>query len=303
MFLATLVACEWQGNYRVSRDGSKIAIPTKEQLAFQDREIGVLIHFNIATYISDDGCNYDPSLVPERSLFDPQLLNTDQWMDTIKELGGHYATLVAKHNCGFTLWPSKVHFATRDGTNMKYNYTVTESPEHADVVSKFVKSADNYGIGHGFYYSSVVNNYLNVQKGKVRDDLAKDQIPISNQTYDQVVLAQLNELWKKYGKLTEVSGRFLTATPYIANHRRFGLMEAIRARRREVSRSYSKRHSRKQLFSMAAKKMALVCRKTQVCTFCPKRTTFLQDSAMGWNGGGQSARRKLVDVSSLCPVR
>jgi alpha-L-fucosidase len=91
--------------YRISPiDGSKIALPTKEQLDFQDKEIGVLIHFNIATYISIDGCNQVPTLVPNQTLFDPTLINTDQWMDTIADLGAKYATLVAKHNCGFTTW-------------------------------------------------------------------------------------------------------------------------------------------------------------------------------------------------------
>lgn len=50
--------------YRLSPiDGSKIALPTKEQLEFQDKEIGVLIHFEIATYLSIDGCNNVPTLV------------------------------------------------------------------------------------------------------------------------------------------------------------------------------------------------------------------------------------------------
>ena len=49
---------DYQPKYRISPlDGSIIALPTQEQLAFQDKEIGVLIHFNIATYISIDGCN------------------------------------------------------------------------------------------------------------------------------------------------------------------------------------------------------------------------------------------------------
>ena len=97
--------------YRISPiDGSKIALPTQEQLAFQDKEIGVLIHFEVATYISNDGCNSVPTILPNQTLFDPTLLNTDQWMDTITDLGAKYATLVAKHNCGFTTWPSDVTF-------------------------------------------------------------------------------------------------------------------------------------------------------------------------------------------------
>lgn len=155
-------ASTYRPPYRISPlDGSIIALPTAEQLAFQDKEIGILIHFNIATYLDIDGCNDVPSLVPKQSLFDPTLLNTDQWMDTIAALGAKYATLVAKHNCGFTLWPSQVNFDTRSGDEIEYNYTIAQSPVSGEnVVEMFVNSAQKYGVGHGFYYSVVVRSIL-----------------------------------------------------------------------------------------------------------------------------------------------
>jgi alpha-L-fucosidase len=193
--------------YRISPiDGSKIALPTKEQLAWQDQEIGILIHFEIATYISIDGCNNVPTLVPPQSLFDPTLLSTDQWLDTVASLGAGYATLVAKHNCGFTTWPSTVRFQTTDNETLQYNYTIAQSPVHGEnVVKSFVDSAEKYGIGHGFYYSVVVNNFLNVQNsGVLTTELSPGQVGISNDTYDQIVLGQLTDLWTNYGNLTEV---------------------------------------------------------------------------------------------------
>ena len=199
-------ASDYQPKFRISPiDGSKIALPTQEQLDFQDKEIGVLIHFEIATYLSIDGCN-NPNLVPNPSLFDPTLLNTDAWMDTITALGAKYATLVAKHNCGFTTWPSQVSFLDRENQTIPYNYTIAQSPVGGEnVVESFVKSASKYDIGHGFYYSVVVNNYLNVQNSDVRaNSWAPGQVNITNGTYDQIVYDQLSELWKDYGNLTEV---------------------------------------------------------------------------------------------------
>lgn len=192
--------------YRVSPiDGSKIALPTQDQLYFQDKEIGVLIHFEVATYINIDGCNGVPGLVPSPSLFDPTLLNTDQWMDSIAATGAAYATLVAKHNCGFTTWPSAVSFETRDNTTSRYNYTVADSPVSGiDVVQQFSESATKYGLGHGFYYSTVVNNFLNVQNSLVNATWSPGEIRITNETYDEIVIAQLTELWTNYGTLTEV---------------------------------------------------------------------------------------------------
>lgn len=196
--------------YRLSPlDGSMIALPTPDQLAFQDKEMGMLIHFNIATYLSIDGCNGVPGLVPDPSLFDPTLLNTDQWLDTVVASGAAYATLVAKHNCGFTTWPSAVTFETRDNNATSgYNYSVADSPvSGTDVVRLFADSAERARVGHGFYYSTIVNNFLNVQDSVVNETWSAGEIRISNETYDDIVLAQLTELWTEYGTLTEVCFR------------------------------------------------------------------------------------------------
>lgn len=206
-------------NYRLSPlDGSVIALPTQDQLDFQDREMGILIHFEIATYIDLDGCNGVPGLVPDPALFDPALLDTDQWMDSIAASGARYATLVAKHNCGFTTWPSAVTFATRDGgdnATSAYNYSVAYSPvAGTDVVQLFADSAARYGVGHGFYYSTIVNNFLNVQNSLVNATWSEGEIRISNSTYDEIVIAQLTELWTKYGTLTEVRESYLPIMSY-----------------------------------------------------------------------------------------
>lgn len=205
--VASAVSTNSTPKYRISPfDGSTIALPTQEQLDFQDKEFGVLIHFEMGTYLDIDGCNNVPSLIPNLTLFDPVLMNTDQWMDTITALGAKYATLVAKHNCGFTTWPSQVKFQTRDNTTISYNYTIAQSPVSGkDVAKSFAESAEKYGIGHGYYYSTVVNNFLNVQASEVNaTSWAVGQVRITNDTYDQVVVSQLTELWSNYGSLTEV---------------------------------------------------------------------------------------------------
>ena len=69
-------------------------IVASDQLEWQAEEIGVLIHFNIATYISNDGCT--GQYVPPVSLFNPYMLSTDNWAQTMADLGARYAVLVAK---------------------------------------------------------------------------------------------------------------------------------------------------------------------------------------------------------------
>ncbi|KAJ3471967.1 hypothetical protein NLG97_g11405 [Lecanicillium saksenae] len=127
-------------------------------------------------------------------------------MDAVKSFGGKYATLVAKHNCGFTTWPTKVNFKDVAGETVPYNYTIAQSPVHGkDVIQSFVQSTDKYGFGHGFYYSVVVNNYLNVQLAHVRNETAAPgQVGITTDVYNDIVFEQLEELWGNYGNLTEI---------------------------------------------------------------------------------------------------
>ena len=199
---------KYEPNFRLSPiDGSKIALPTKEQLAWQDQEIGVIIHYELATYLNLDGCNRDPDLVPDINLWKPAELDMDQWLDSIEALGAKYGTLVAKHNCGFALWPSNTHFPLEDGADNPYNYTVAEAPDKTDLVKAFVGAAKKRNIGTGFYYSVNVNNFLNVQNSVVRpnETLAPGQVRITNETFGDIVNSQLEELWSNYEDLTEVS--------------------------------------------------------------------------------------------------
>ena len=210
--LAQSAGSNYKPNYRTSPlDGSKIAVPTKEQLAFQDNEIGVLIHFDPSQYLGLDGCNADPDLVPKPELFDPVSLDTDQWMDAASSLGAKFATFVAKHNCGFATWPTEITFPVGDDATHEYNYTVTESPVHGfDIVKSFKESAEEKSIKRGIYYSLNVNNFLNVQDWSVGDGpLAWGQIGITNETYNDIVMSQLTEIWSGYGDLTEVGYRHL----------------------------------------------------------------------------------------------
>jgi hypothetical protein len=51
-----------------------------------------------------------------------------------------------------------------------------------------------------FYYSVVVNNFLNVQDSEVNaTSWAPGQVNITNGTYDEIVFDQLTELWTNYG--------------------------------------------------------------------------------------------------------
>jgi alpha-L-fucosidase len=64
-----------------------------EQLQWQAQELGVLIHFNLETFgsVGEESLN-----IPSPSIFDPYLLNTDNWVQTMVDFGAQDAVLVAK---------------------------------------------------------------------------------------------------------------------------------------------------------------------------------------------------------------
>mmetsp|Transcript_35609 Transcript_35609/g.63321 ORF Transcript_35609/g.63321 Transcript_35609/m.63321 type:complete len:467 (+) Transcript_35609:39-1439(+) len=158
--------------------------PTAAQLRWADLEIGALIHFNMMTFGS---CNADPSG------FQPAKLDTDQWAQSFADLGVREAVLVAKHGCGYTLWPSNA--TEPDGK--RYNYSVAFSSWRSgrgDVLADFIASCSKRGIGVGYYYSLGSNKYAD------RMNWTKDELMA-------IEKQQVVELWDTYGhkgNLTEI---------------------------------------------------------------------------------------------------
>src|SRR5215475_575212 len=77
--------------------------PSPQQIAWQDLEFGVIIHFSTNTFLDrewGDG-TADPKL------FAPTEFDAEQWMRAIQSAGAKYAVLVAKHHDGFCLWPTE----------------------------------------------------------------------------------------------------------------------------------------------------------------------------------------------------
>ena len=165
-------------------------LPTLEQVEWADAEVGVIIHFDLPSI-----CGYnwtEWTQPPSPAIFNPQLLDTDQWLKAAHDLGAKYAVLVAKHGSGFSLWPTSAH-----------DYSVKSSPwkgGKGDVVADFIASCEKYGIRPGLYYSISFNDYMGVSNpGLVRSGDKEKQ-----KEYNSMAIQQLTELWSRYGKLFEI---------------------------------------------------------------------------------------------------
>lgn len=84
-------------------------------LAISSRlELGALICYNMATTMGSQGCSAHN--VPAASVFNdaaPEKVDTDQWCGAIASFGGTYATIVAKHVCGFAIWETEASLYER----------------------------------------------------------------------------------------------------------------------------------------------------------------------------------------------
>jgi len=150
------------------------------------------------------GVGGDATWVPPPYIFNPEQLSTDQWMQVATSFGAKYAVLVAQHCSGFSMWPTDIY----QDTNFNYTYSVQYSKwrnRKGDVLSDFIASCKKYGVKPGFYYSLNQNFKLNVAGGKVQNTaLLPGQIKVTQDQYNKIALAQMKELWTKFGNLFEI---------------------------------------------------------------------------------------------------
>ena len=150
--------------------------PSPQQVAWQDLEMGAIIHFGPNTFMDrewGDG-TADPSV------FNPAHADPEQWMRAAKSAGIKYVVFVAKHHDGFCLWPSA-----------KTTYSVQSSPWKAgkgDLVREAAVAARKYGLQFGVYLSPWDRHEPTYKNGAA---------------YDDYYLAQWTELATSYGEVVE----------------------------------------------------------------------------------------------------
>ena len=152
-------------------------VPCDRQMRWQERELTAFLHFGMNTFTNREWGDGKES--PE--FFNPDALDTDQWVKTLKDAGFKMVILTAKHHDGFCLWPT----ATTD-------HSVASSPWRGgkgDVMAELRRSCDKYGMKLGVYLSPWDRN------APCYGDSPR---------YNDMFVAQLTELLTNYGKIDEV---------------------------------------------------------------------------------------------------
>lgn len=159
------------------KEDNMLIKPTPQQLAWQEAELTMFLHFGINTFTDrewGDG-KEDPKL------FNPTELDARQWVRVAKDAGFKYMILTAKHHDGFCLWPSKYT-----------EHSVKNSPWRAgrgDVVRELVDACREADMKMGVYLSPWD-----------RHERTYGDSPVYNQYFRN----QLTELLTNYGAIDEV---------------------------------------------------------------------------------------------------
>ena len=173
---------------------SPLARATPQQLAFQDLELGVFIHYSIDPYA---GRGSIPGSTPASS-FNPSKLNVEQWVQVAKSMGASYVVLTARHEQGFCLWPTK----TTD-------YSIKNSPYKSgkgDIVKEFVDACRKYGLKPGLYTAPWIDSHWEIvnngYKGGATANIDKfDHDPAIYKKALEKEKEQFRELLTNYGPL------------------------------------------------------------------------------------------------------
>ena len=152
--------------------------PTEKQLAFQDWEMGMFMHFGIRTFYEGHVDWDGKPMSPDK--FMPTEMDCDQWVETAQAAGVRYMVLTAKHHDGFANWPSKVS-----------DFSVAQSAwkgGKGDVMKEYFDACGRHGMKAGLYYSPAEPRNADFEN--------------SPQAYDEHFLTQITELLSGYGEVS-----------------------------------------------------------------------------------------------------
>ena len=150
--------------------------PTKQQLAWHEKEFYLFMHFgpNTFTNLEWGKGSEDPNV------FNPTQLDCNQWASIAKASGAKGIIITAKHHDGFSLWPSKFS-----------KHTVRASKwmdGKGDVIKMLSEACKRAGIEMGVYISPWDRNHP--QYG--------------TPAYNDIYIQTMKELLTGYGKFTEL---------------------------------------------------------------------------------------------------
>ena len=170
-----------------------IVAPKPHQLKWHEAEMGAVFHYDLHVF---DGIRYGQgnnrlNPMEDMNIFNPEKLDTDQWVLAAKAAGCKFAILTATHETGFGLWQSDV--------NPYCLKAVKWQDGKGDIVRDFVNSCRKHGIQPGLYVGIRWNSLLGIHNFKVAGD--GDFAANRQAWYKRYCEKMVEELCSRYGNL------------------------------------------------------------------------------------------------------
>lgn len=155
-------------------------VPSKQQMAWQHKELLMFAHFGIKTFYPSD--NHMGTGEEDPRKFNPKNLDASQWVSAAQAGGFKGIVLTAKHHDGFCNWQTK----TTD-------FGVKSSPwknGKGDVVKELADACRRTGMWFGLYLSAY--------------DVHYQKSGLDKKAYSQYYETQLTKLCTNYGVVDEL---------------------------------------------------------------------------------------------------
>ncbi|MBD0824631.1 alpha-L-fucosidase [Aestuariibaculum marinum] len=175
---------------------TEVPIPTQAQLNWQEAELVAVFHYDLHVF---DNKQYNQKInritpVEDINIFNPEQLDTDQWIKSVKDAGCNLAILTATHETGFALYQSDVNPYCLKAVKWKDG--------KGDIVKDFVESCRKYGVKPGIYIGIRWNSFYGIHDFKVQgtDTFAENR----QKHYNRMCEGMVDELMSRYGDLAMV---------------------------------------------------------------------------------------------------
>lgn len=172
---------------------AQIPVPNKAQLNWQQAELVALFSYDLHVFDKKKYLQTENRInpVPDYNIFNPQHLNTDQWIESAAKAGIKVAILTATHETGFALYQSDV--------NPYCMKALKFQDGKGDIVRDFVNSCRKYGILPGIYLGIRWNSFLGVHDFRLEGE---SQFAKNRQlAYKKMCEGMVRELCTRYGEL------------------------------------------------------------------------------------------------------
>jgi alpha-L-fucosidase len=151
-------------------------LPSDAQLAWQEMEFNVFIHFGPNTFTDREWGEGTEN----EDVFDPEHLDCEQWARIARTAGAKGMIITAKHHDGFCLWPS----ATSEHTVAKSRWRGGKG----DVLKELAEACEIFDLKFGVYVSPWDRNHP----------------AYGTPGYNDVFVRAITEIFANYGPLFEL---------------------------------------------------------------------------------------------------